>query len=177
MAYPKVKGSIILKLLIVVSIAALAMAVYVPNQLWTLERDEENECHFRMLALTRIQTEFYRSTNAYADSVEKIMALADTNLVFRAICDSIIQVLAVRDTAECIKLNKPFRMYWDVPGTIDSMYRCPSNGEFYTIEVETAVAYKIFCPEEPDTIKVYSVFERIFVNHGQVNHAGDTSWK
>jgi len=178
MAYPKVKGSIILKLLILVAAAVLAAAIYVPNRLWTLERAEEDECHFRMLALAEIQTLWAGQHNlTYADSLSKIIELVHSDSSFRARCDTAIIKLDKQIRLEAVKNNAPLRLYKDVPLTVDSIFHCPTNGLLYKLVREEETKYRISCPQEEEIIKVYWVFEKENVNHGEVNQNKEKSWK
>jgi len=177
MAYPNVKGSIILKLLIVIAAAALVMSIFVPKNLWELEKAEEDECHFRMLRLADVQTQYAAMHNLnYADSLEKLIELVETNPEFRARCDSVIQEESDFDMDEKIQNNQPYRMYYDVPVTVDSVFRCPATGEFYLIQWEDDNNYKIVCPTEEREMPVYYFFKKMFYNHGEVTQSKDVSW-
>jgi len=177
MAYPKATGSIILKLLVVIATAALIISILVPKKIWRVEKAEEDECHFRMLSLIDVQNEYAKLNNdAYADSLEKIIELVNSDTAFRALCDSMILILHEQIMAENVKNQKSPRLYYDVPITVDSLFTCPSTGEMFTIQWKSDKAYTIFCPVEEHETTMYTIFKKKYINHGNINHQGTVSW-
>ena len=77
------KGSIILKLLILVFIAALVMVIYIPGKLWKEESQLEKTSHSNMVSIYEAE-EYYRSKSdnksfVPADSLEKLLAFIETD--------------------------------------------------------------------------------------------------
>jgi len=230
MAYPKTKGSIILKLIIVVLVCVLVYAIYLPRKIWNEEQAEEDECRFRLSALFIAQTQYFSFNGVFADSVQKIEAFADTNYAFAHKVDSLIQILSLEDSIDRNKVNKPMRPYYYLPYTItpiytdtsffvfdttvfvdttvipydttilvdsafvgttltfydisftyiDSIFKCPSTGEYYKISFyspEDLNKYTIDCPVEEGEVKIYRFFKKILKNHGWVDQSNEFSWK
>ncbi len=178
MSYPKVTGSIILKVLIVLSALILVASIFLPDIIWSLETAEEDECQFRMTALVDVQTQWAGQHGLiYCDSLEKIIELVQTDSSFRARCDSVITLFHEMDMEERTKNNLPYRMYYDLPVTVDSIFRCPSSGEFYQIQYESEERYKIVCPTEDFKETLYMFFKKQIVNHGEIDQTQESSWQ
>jgi len=238
MAYPKTKGSIILKLIIVILACVLVYAINLPKKIWDEEQNEEDECRFRLLALFIAQTQYFSFAETFADSVQKIEALADTNQTFAHKVDSLIQMISLEDSINRAKTNKPMRPYFNLPYTIttintdtsffgydttitvdstiipydttifvdsilvdttltsyitsfsyiDSIFKCPSTGEYYIISFfpEDPNKYIIECPVEEGEanynislweVKIHTFFKKILKNHGLLDQSNKASWK
>ncbi|MFC1557268.1 hypothetical protein ACFL6I_04225 [candidate division KSB1 bacterium] len=179
MAYPKVKGSIILKILVVIAAIILLLSIFIPNRIWTQEIAEEDECHFRMLALVEVQYQFREVNNsAIADSLEQLINLVHTDSTFKARCDSVLQILHETETAAAIKESRPFRLYQDIPVVVDSVFHCPSTGLPYNIVLgEDEGFYLIVCPQDEDEfVKQYRFFEKRITHHGSADQGRERSW-
>lgn len=122
MAYPKIKGSIILKLVIVILVCVLAYAIYLPKKIWNEEQAEEDECRFRLLSLLSAQIQYFSFNSTFADSVQKIEAFADTNQAFSDKVDSLIHIISINDSIDHAMADKPMRPYYKLPYTITPIY-------------------------------------------------------
>lgn len=176
MAYPKVKGSIIAKVLVVILGISLIFALYMPAEIWDLEEADEAECRFRMVGLLNAQSQYFSFNRQFADSLEQIKSFAASNPDYVQMVDSLAVIASDEDAAEREKNGIPLRPYHSVPVTIDSLYRCPTQGEFYIISSEEEGRFKIDCPTEEGSLKIYRVFERFFYNHGWIDQNRNISW-
>jgi hypothetical protein len=177
MAYPIPKGSIIFKILIVILAAVLVFVIYFPSKMWKYQVREENECRFRMMALTEVQYRYFLKNKMYADSLEKLQKFLTDNPQEAALLDTIITEVSRLDTTEKNKLSIPVRLYLAVPITLDSIFRCPANGLPYIISRPVPDKYEIICPLAPDTLQIYYVFQKRIQNHGSLNQNKEVSWK
>jgi len=79
------KGSIILKLLVLVFIAALVMVIYIPGKLWKQESRLENTSHNNMVSIYEAEEYYHTKTKSFvpADSLEKLLAFikSDSTLI------------------------------------------------------------------------------------------------
>lgn len=176
MAYPKVKGSIVAKVLVVILGILLVLALYIPAEIWDLEEADEAECRFRMVGLLNAQSLYFSFNRQFADSLEQIISFAASNPDYVWSVDSLAVIASDEDAAEREKNGIPLRPYHSVPVTIDSLYICPTQGEFYIISSEEEGQFKIDCPTEEGSQKIYRVFERFFYNHGWIDQNRNTSW-
>lgn len=177
MAYPKIQGSIISRIIVVLLGVSLIVALYIPTQIWSEEEGEEAECRFRMEALHYAQTAYFVSNEQYADSISQIMSFAEANPAYVLVVDSMAVIVSREDTSDRNKRDAPLRPYWNVPITMDSLYRCPSHGSFYKIIPGEEGRYTIECPEVEESVKLYTFFEKSYFNHGWVDHNRTASWK
>ncbi len=171
----KITGSIFAKIFIVLLAVALAFSLYIPKQIWDQEVKEEEECHWRLQALVEAQSEYFRIHDVYADSLEKIIAYAQENPAFKLKVDTLILAISNSDSSEQNKSGNLNRLYIDVPVTMDSIFKCPSSGTMYIIEMQDQV-YRIICPTEEYDVPVYTLFKRKYFSHGDINQQRTTSW-
>ncbi|MCP4723769.1 MAG: hypothetical protein GY863_01970 [bacterium] len=172
----KITGSIFSKIFIVLLAVLLAFSLYIPKQIWDQEVMEEEECHWRLQALVEAQSEYYKIHEVYADSLEKIIAFAQENPEFKTKLDTLILAISEQDSSEQNKSSKLNRLYISVPVTMDSIFKCPSSGLMYSIEMQDQ-AYRIICPTEEYDVKVYTFFKRKYISHGDINQQRSMSWK
>ncbi len=176
MAYPKATGSVISKVIVVLLGVSLIFALYIPSRIWSQEEGEEAECRFRMVALFYAQSQYYASNETYADSISQIMRFADSNPSFVQIVDSLAFIVSLEDTSDRNKKGVALRPYFNVPVTLDSLYKCPAHGTYYNIIPEQDQRFRIECPEVDGSVKLHTFFEKSFINHGWVDQNRTTSW-
>jgi hypothetical protein len=177
MAYPSPKGSIILKILIVVLICVLILILYYPGKMWTRQAREEGECRFRMLSLMEAQQMYFMKTKKYANNLDTLRQFYADHLQEAKFLDTLMIVISRQDTSEKKKLGIPLRLYLTSPISIDSIFHCPTYGQPYILLSDSTNRYAIKCPVQPDTVRMYIVFKKIFINHGTVNQNREISWK
>ena len=175
-AYPKVQGSLLLKVIIVILAGVLVYAIYLPNKIWTIEQAEEDECRFRLIALNEAQSQFYTLYEAYADSIETIMNLAAADEHYHGMVDSLIQIISRQDSINHVKLSQPLRPYHLTHVPLDSIYTCPATGAQYVLTSGEPGEYQISCPVESHSIRILLFFRRQIANHGWINQKKVTSW-
>ena len=181
MAYPKVTGSVVSKIIVVILGVAVIFALYIPSQIWIVEEGEQAECRFRMVSLYHAQSQYYVAHEQYADSLSQIMRFAESNPSYVQIVDSLAFIVSREDTSEGNKTNSTLRPYYTVTVTMDSLYRCPTHGTYYNIIPEEDGRFRIECPEVDGSEKLYTllsltIFEKSFFNHGWVDQNQSTSW-
>ena len=81
-----------------------------------------------------------------------------------------------QEIADNIKEDRPNRLYWEVPVTVDSIFKCPSTGQFYELEIDEDGNFTFHCPVEEGSRTVYKYFQKILTNHGSIDYAKETTW-
>jgi len=153
MATDKSHGSIILKILIVILVVILLVAIYVPKSIWDIELAEQEEGRKRLINLWTAETVFRSHTKEYTDSLEHIIALADTNTKVRSNLDSLI------------------------PLPLDSLFFAPQTGMRYVITLQdSAPLIRIACPDVDTEVTLYHLFKKKITNYGYIED-GKMSWE
>ncbi len=82
MAAKPQRGSIILEILIVLLSVLLVIVILVPNKIWNEEEKITNQCRYNLNAVYEAEKFYYRSTQAYTDTLENLVDFiqADSSL-------------------------------------------------------------------------------------------------
>ena len=67
------KGSILLKLAIVVLSVVLVLVIKIPDSIWDKEKSEKEQSHFNMSSIYEAEKHFHRLTNKYTTDIDALL--------------------------------------------------------------------------------------------------------
>ena len=110
MADQQAKGSILLKIVVVVFVIGLIMVISIPGEIWTSEEQAERICRENMISVYESHSYYFKLKNEYAPDMENLILtiLNDSSLLKRE--QVVIHTVRLRDAMENF-LDSPINKY------------------------------------------------------------------
>ena len=110
MADQQAKGSILLKIVVVIFVVGLIMVITIPGEIWTSEEQAEGKCRENMISVYEAHSYYFKLKNEYAPDMENLILtiLNDSSLLKRE--QVVNHTVRLRDAMESF-LDSPINKY------------------------------------------------------------------